>query len=128
MHSLPPSQLSPLSTLAMIASQPKGVHLFRSTPFAASKTVHCQATVLQKVGKFRGWARQRVAGAGSPACGTIVSDSKKCAELVGVANDLGTLQVGKWADLLVLTANPLVDIRNARKIEQVMIAGNAIER
>ena len=40
------------------------------------------------------------------------------------AKDLGTLEHGKWADLIVLGKNPLDDIRNTRSIEMVFIAGN----
>jgi len=39
---------------------------------------------------------------------------------------LGTLQPGKWADLLVLRANPLADIRNTRQIDSVWIAGRRL--
>lgn len=39
---------------------------------------------------------------------------------------LGTLQPGKWADLLVLNANPLSDIRNTREIDAVWIAGRRL--
>ena len=38
----------------------------------------------------------------------------------------GTLQAGKWADLLVLNANPLTDIRNTRQIDSVWIAGRRV--
>ena len=37
---------------------------------------------------------------------------------------MGTLEKGKWADLVVLSANPLENIRNTRAIETVWIAGN----
>jgi imidazolonepropionase-like amidohydrolase len=36
------------------------------------------------------------------------------------------LEVGKWADLIVLTADPRVNIRNTRQIEAVYIAGNQV--
>jgi imidazolonepropionase-like amidohydrolase len=36
---------------------------------------------------------------------------------------VGSLRSGNWADLLVLDANPLEDIRNTRKIDSVWIAG-----
>lgn len=36
---------------------------------------------------------------------------------------LGTLAAGKWADIVLLTANPLDDIRNTRKIELVIRGG-----
>ena len=45
------------------------------------------------------------------------------AELLGRTADFGTVEVGKRADLLILTANPLDDIRNTRTIEAVLVAG-----
>jgi imidazolonepropionase-like amidohydrolase len=38
---------------------------------------------------------------------------------VGVISELGTVEPGKRADLLVLAADPLADIRNTRRIEWV---------
>jgi imidazolonepropionase-like amidohydrolase len=38
----------------------------------------------------------------------------------------GILQPGKWADLAVLNANPLTDIRNTREIHSVWIAGRRL--
>ena len=42
------------------------------------------------------------------------------------ANDLGTLEAGKWADLIVLNVNPMANVRNMRQIEAVYIAGNKV--
>jgi imidazolonepropionase-like amidohydrolase len=39
---------------------------------------------------------------------------------------VGALRPGNWADLLVLRANPLDDIRNTRKIDAVWIAGRKL--
>jgi len=39
---------------------------------------------------------------------------------------IGSIEQGKWADLLVLEKNPLDDIRNTQMINQVYIAGNAV--
>lgn len=39
---------------------------------------------------------------------------------------LGTLEAGKQADFIILTDNPLVDIKNTRSIEQVWIGGNKL--
>jgi imidazolonepropionase-like amidohydrolase len=47
------------------------------------------------------------------------------AEFIG-ASDIGTIAMGKQADLLVLDRNPLDDIRNTRSIRQVFIAGNSV--
>ena len=46
---------------------------------------------------------------------------------VGMA-DFGTLEVGKVADLVVLNADPLVNIRNTLEIDQVMRLGEWVDR
>jgi imidazolonepropionase-like amidohydrolase len=45
------------------------------------------------------------------------------ASSIGLSKDIGSLDVGKMADLLVLDANPLDDIKNSSKIAQVMKNG-----
>lgn len=42
--------------------------------------------------------------------------------------DLGSLEVGKLADLVILNADPLLDVRNAAKIDAVMIGGRLFDR
>jgi imidazolonepropionase-like amidohydrolase len=41
-------------------------------------------------------------------------------------NDVGTLESGKWADFLVLDADPLADIKNTKRLRTVYIAGNEV--
>ena len=50
--------------------------------------------------------------------GTIES-----ARSLGYQKDVGSLEVGKLADLVVLDADPSVDIRNSDKVAQVMLGG-----
>ena len=50
-------------------------------------------------------------------------DAARCLQIDG---DAGTLEAGKWADFVVLGANPLDDIRNTRSVESVWIAGNEV--
>ncbi|MES2755252.1 MAG: amidohydrolase family protein, partial [Pseudomonadota bacterium] len=42
---------------------------------------------------------------------------------LGYAKDVGSLEVGKLADLVVLDADPTVDIRNSDKVNRVMLGG-----
>jgi imidazolonepropionase-like amidohydrolase len=44
------------------------------------------------------------------------------------ADDIGTLEAGKWADFLVLGEDPLQDIEATRSLERVFIAGGEVRR
>jgi imidazolonepropionase-like amidohydrolase len=57
----------------------------------------------------------------------IMAFSKNNSEMLGIDKDFGTLEKGKAADLLVLTANPLDDIANMRSIEAVYLGGKKFE-
>jgi imidazolonepropionase-like amidohydrolase len=49
------------------------------------------------------------------------------AEAIGMGTDLGTLEAGKLADLLVLDQDPLTDLRNTTSIRYVMKNGRLYE-
>ena len=57
----------------------------------------------------------------------IVAATSRAAQFIGLP-DRGTLAPGKRADLLVLDANPLDDIRNTRRIARLYIAGAEVDR
>jgi len=46
----------------------------------------------------------------------------------GLADEIGTIEVGKRADLLILGANPLADVRAYDRINTVILAGQALDR
>jgi len=46
------------------------------------------------------------------------------ADYIGAANDIGSLKVGKLADLVVMDKNPLEDIRNSESIIYTMVNGH----
>lgn len=50
------------------------------------------------------------------------------AKLLGIEEDYGTIEVGKKADLLVLTENPLQNVRHLTSIEQVYKHGQLVEK
>jgi imidazolonepropionase-like amidohydrolase len=46
------------------------------------------------------------------------------ARLLNVENDLGTIEPGKLADLVIVDGNPLVDIRDTMRVRTVIADGN----
>jgi len=52
--------------------------------------------------------------------------TKNSAELCGVGEQLGTVEVGKIADLVVLSKNPIADIENIRTLELVLKEGKIV--
>lgn len=55
---------------------------------------------------------------------SATGDAARCHRRVG---EIGTIQAGAFADLLVLGANPLEDIRNTRRIESIWIGGRRLQ-
>jgi len=58
----------------------------------------------------------------------IVAATRNGAIAARGLNDFGTLEAGKLADLVILTADPLADISNLGKVASVWKDGRAVER
>ena len=71
---------------------------------------------------------EQLVAAGLTPAQAIHAATGGAARILGAEKDLGTIEVGKWADLVLLDANPLADIRNTRKIWRVMQYGRLVDR
>ena len=58
----------------------------------------------------------------------LASATIKPAQWLGIADSVGTIEVGKVADLVLLDADPLQDIDNTRRINTVVLRGRAFDR
>ena len=77
-------------------------------------------------GYFEHMEAELMAAAGLSPDQILRSATGGAAKCLGL-DDIGTIEPGKWADMIVLTADPLADIVNLRTIESVWIAGNRVE-
>lgn len=76
-------------------------------------------------GYFEHLELEQMVDAGLTPMQALVAATGNAAACLRLA-DVGTLARGKWADFLVLNADPLTDIRNTRQLASVWIAGNRI--
>jgi imidazolonepropionase-like amidohydrolase len=53
----------------------------------------------------------------------IRAGTSVAAELLGWSDSAGTVEAGKWADLVAVSGNPLTDIAELQKVEFVMKNG-----
>jgi alpha-D-ribose 1-methylphosphonate 5-triphosphate diphosphatase PhnM len=60
-----------------------------------------------------------------PSDDSTVPESVPAAKVMNFEK-LGTLEPGKWADFVVLNANPLDDIKNTRRIHAVWVGGRQL--
>jgi cytosine/adenosine deaminase-related metal-dependent hydrolase len=65
---------------------------------------------------------------GCPAMDMLRAATRNIAVAYGKDKDLGTLEVGKIADLVILEKNPLQSARNYQSIHSVIKDGEVIDR
>jgi imidazolonepropionase-like amidohydrolase len=56
------------------------------------------------------------------------SGTRLPAQWLGIDKQVGTIEVGKLADLILLDENPLTDIKNTRKISAVFVNGKWLDK
>lgn len=64
--------------------------------------------------------------AGIPPLDVLRIATRNGAETLGLLDEIGTLEVGKRADLVVLGADPTADVRNTRSIELIIQNGRTM--
>ena len=72
---------------------------------------------------FLHWELEYFVQAGLSPLEVLSIATQEAAEAVGAENELGTLDPGKLADLVLLDANPLEDIKNTQTIWRVIKGG-----
>jgi imidazolonepropionase-like amidohydrolase len=76
-------------------------------------------------GYFTHWEMELMVQAGLTPMQVITAATGSAARFLD-AEDLGTLEKSKWADMIVLDKDPLDDIKNTRTINAVYIAGKRV--
>lgn len=66
--------------------------------------------------------------AGLSAREALAAATLRPAEFFGLEGEMGTVEAGKVADLVLLSGDPLADIANTRRIEAVVLRGRVVPR
>ncbi|HVS62025.1 MAG TPA: amidohydrolase family protein [Thermoanaerobaculia bacterium] len=81
-------------------------------------------------GRFQGYFEhlelELMAEAGMTPQQILLAATRDAARCLG-RDDVGVVEPGRWADLLVLDADPLEDVGNLRRIHSVWIGGREVE-
>ena len=64
-----------------------------------------------------------IAATGIPNAAVLKMATNNAARALGVGTRLGTVETGKFADMVIVKGNPLSDIRNTRNVQRVIKAG-----
>ncbi len=81
---------------------------------------------------FPGWSLHQelelLVGSGLSAMEALQTATRNPARFLGEFSSSGTVEEGKTANLALLTANPLEDIRNSQKVDSVVLNGKLLTR
>lgn len=71
---------------------------------------------------------EELVAAGLSPLAALHAATGAAARIIGAERELGTIETGKWADLVILDADPTADIRNTRRIRAVIQGGALVDR
>ena len=82
-------------------------------------------------GALPGWSLHQemaeLVKVGIPPMDVLKATTLSNAQIMKQEKELGTVEAGKLADLLIVDANPLQDIRNSQKIYRVIKDGQVLD-
>ena len=110
-------RLTAMNSKMVLLMQKAGVGLLAGTdlpPGAANGTIHDELAALVK--------------AGLSPMQALRTATRNPAEFLNESHSIGTIQKGKVANLVLLEANPLEDIRNSAKVSTVVLAGRVVRQ
>ncbi len=81
----------------------------------------------QREGLAAHWEMWMFAQGGMSPWNVIKASTLDGAKYIGMDQELGSIKAGKLADLVILNADPLADIRNTDQVSHVMINGRLYE-
>jgi imidazolonepropionase-like amidohydrolase len=81
----------------------------------------------QREGLAAHWEMQSFQRGGMSPLQALMTATTEPARHLGLARDLGTIEAGKLADLVIMEKDPLADIANAESLTHVMIGGRLYE-
>lgn len=107
-------------------------HVFRKLATEAAKIVRAGGRVgIGGHGQLQGiqvhWEMWALQSGGLTPMETLRAATLHGAEAIGYAQDLGSLEAGKLADLVILDKDPLKDIRNSNSVRFVMKNGELFD-
>jgi hypothetical protein len=110
----------------------KDEHVFSLIAESAAKIARAGGHVcIGSHGEMQGigyhWEMWALASGGWQPLEVLRAATTHGAEAIGFAQDLGSIEVGKLADMVVLSADPLEDIHNTSQIRYVMKNGELYE-
>lgn len=65
---------------------------------------------------------------GMTAMDVILSATRNAADLIGASEQIGTIQPGRWADIVATSGDPLTDISELERVQFVMKGGVVYKR
>ena len=129
-HFVPPVVLQPRSVRRPMAPESD----YKDDDSAAAAKQLMAAGVLvntgghgQREGLATHWEMWSFARGGMSSMQALSAATINPATYMGMEQDLGSIEAGKLADLVIMDANPLTNIRNTDKVRQVVLNGRVYE-